>query len=92
MSRVWVVNASPLILLGKIDHVVLLSELSDKLIVPDRVVREVGARPQGERVISEVASFPGVQFEAETATSAELAAWGLGPGETQVLALAGETD
>jgi predicted nucleic acid-binding protein len=89
MSRVWVVNASPLILLGKIDHVVLLSELSDKLIVPDRVVREVGARPQGERVISEVASFPGVQFEAETATSAELAAWGLGPGETQVLALAG---
>jgi len=89
MSRVWIVNASPLILLGKIDHVVLLRELSDKLIVPDRVVREVGARPAGERVISEVASFPGVQFEAEIATSAELAAWNLGPGETQVLALAG---
>lgn len=52
MSRVWVVNASPLILLGKIDRVDLLSQLSDELIVPDVVVREVGAKPDGERIVS----------------------------------------
>lgn len=34
MSRVWVVNASPLILLGKIGHAALLRKLSDELL-PD---------------------------------------------------------
>lgn len=89
MSRVWVVNASPLILLGKIDCVDLLSQLSDELIVPDVVVREVGAKPDGERIVSEIASLPGVRFEGEVATSSEIAAWNLGRGESQVLALAG---
>ena len=88
MSRVWVVNASPLILLGKIDRVDLLSQLSDELIVPDVVVREVGAKPDGERIVSEIASLPGARFESEVATSSEIAAWNLGRGESQVLALA----
>lgn len=87
MSRVWVSNASPLILLGKIDHIPLLGELSDELIVPDVVREEVVARPEGERVISEVASLPGARFESKIAISAELTAWNLGPGESQVLAL-----
>ena len=88
MSRVWVVNASPLILLGKIDRVTLLSELSDELIVPDVVVREVGAKPGGERIISTVASLPRARFQGEIATPSEIAAWNLGRGESQVLALA----
>lgn len=87
MSRVWVVNASPLILLGKIGRVSLLSELCDELIVPDVVGREVGAKPDGEQVVAELASLPRVRFEAEIATSAELVAWNLGRGESQVLAL-----
>lgn len=88
MSRVWVVNASPLILLCKVGRVSLLSELSDELIVPELVAREVGAKPEGEHVIAELASLPGVRFEPEIATSAELMAWNLGRGESQVLALA----
>jgi predicted nucleic acid-binding protein len=87
MSRVWVVNASPLILLGKIGRVALLSELSDELIVPDVVAREIRAKPEGERIISDVASLAGVRFEAEVATSSEIAAWNLGRGESQVIAL-----
>lgn len=89
MSRVWIVNASPLILLGKIDRVALLSELSGELIVPDVVAREIGAKPEGEHIISKVASLAGVRFAAEIATSSEIAAWNLGRGESQVLALAG---
>lgn len=88
MSRVWVVNASPLILLGKVGHAALLSELSDELIVSDVVAREVGAKPEGERVVSGVASRPGVRFESEVRTPSEIAAWNLGRGESQVLALA----
>lgn len=89
MSRVWVVNASPLILLGKIGQVALLSELSDELIVPDVVAREVGAKPEGERVLGELASLPGVRVEAEVTVSSELVAWNLGPGESQVITLTG---
>lgn len=82
-------NASPLILLGKIDRVALLSELSGVLIVPTVVAREVGAKPDGERIISEVSSLPGTRFESEIATSSEIGVWNLGRGESQVLALAG---
>lgn len=88
MSKVWVVNASPLILLGKIHHIALLGKLTDELIVPSRVVQEVGRRLEGERVVAEVASLPGARFEGEIETSPELTAWNLGPGESQVLALA----
>lgn len=89
MSRVWVVNASPLILLGKIGHVALLGALSDELIVPDVVAREVGAKPEGDRVISEVASLPGARFAEGVVASSEIEAWNLGRGESQVVALAG---
>lgn len=89
MSRVWVVNASPLILLGKIGRVALLGELSDELIVPAVVAREVGAKPDGERIVSEIASLVGTRIEEDIITSPEIAAWNLGRGESQVLALAG---
>lgn len=89
MSRVWVVNASPLILLGKIGRVALLGELSDELVVPAVVAREVGAKPDGERIVSEIASLVGSRIEEDITTSPEIAAWNLGRGESQVLALAG---
>lgn len=47
MSRRWVVNASPLILLGKVDQLQLLRDLTDELIIPEGVVQEVGVRPDG---------------------------------------------
>jgi len=89
MSRVWVVNASPLILLGKIGHVALLGKLADELVVSAAVAREVANKPAGERALAEVATFPGARFEPEIAMSAELLTWNLGQGESQVLALAG---
>ena len=90
MSRRWVVNASPLILLGKIGHVALLGELSDELILPVAVAQEVGAKPEGERILAIAASLPGTRIEAEISLSTELAAWDLGRGESQVLALASD--
>lgn len=89
MSRVWVVNASPLILLGKIGRAALLGELSDEFVVPAVVAREVGAKPDGERIVSEIASLVGSRIEEDITTSPEIAAWNLGRGESQVLALAG---
>lgn len=88
MSRRWVVDASPLILLGKVGRVDLLHELCDELVVPEIVVREVGAKEEGEALIERLASLPGAIFEPEVVVASELRAWDLGRGESQVLALA----
>jgi predicted nucleic acid-binding protein len=83
-----VADASPLILLDKVGHAALLTKLCDELALPDAVVREVGVKPEGERLIAELASIPHVRIEGHIPTPAELEAWDLGPGESQVLALA----
>ncbi len=89
MNRRWVVNASPLILLGKIGHLALLSELADEILVPDAVIREVGAKSDGDRGLTEITSLSGARVEADIPVSSDVAAWSLGRGESQVIALAG---
>lgn len=88
MSRRWIVNASPLILLGKIGHIALLSELADELIVPEMVVREVERKRDGEQALVEIASLPEARVEIEVLVSSEVVAWNLGRGESQVISLA----
>ena len=87
MSRRWVVDASPLILLGKIGQVGLLHELADELVVPQAVALEVASKPEGAAVIEQVRSLQRVSIEAEVSIAHELRTWDLGPGESQVLAL-----
>ena len=41
MSDHWVCNASPLILLKRIDHLRLLTDLCDTLVIPKSVVNEI---------------------------------------------------
>ncbi len=86
MPRRWVVNASPLILLGKVDHVALLLGLSDQLIVPAAVVQEVAAKPDGQRVMSQLRASPTVHVASSRLIPREIEAWDLGPGESAVLA------
>ena len=43
----WVVNASPLILLGKIGQIGLLSALAARIAVPQAVAEAVGAGDDG---------------------------------------------
>jgi predicted nucleic acid-binding protein len=47
----WVVNASPLILLGKVEQIPLLGALAGELAVPKAVIREVSAKPDGARTV-----------------------------------------
>jgi hypothetical protein len=45
VTEVWVPNASPVIVLAKVGHLALLNELTDELLLPDAVIREVLAGP-----------------------------------------------
>ena len=83
----WVVNASPVICLAKVGRLDLLEALSDEVVVPQPVVREVLAGPVADpaRVILE--SGWGARRESAV-IPARVIEWGLGDGETSVIALA----
>ncbi len=87
MSRRWVVNASPLIPLGKTGRVAVLWDPSAQPVVPDAVDPDVAARPDGRRAIERVASFSTTQIADEIIVPPEIDAWNLGQGESQVLAM-----
>lgn len=49
MNEKWVVDASSLIVLGKLSLLHLLTHLSDELIIPNGVAREVLRGPRNDR-------------------------------------------
>ncbi len=86
MIERWVVNASPLIVLSKVGHQHLLTELADEIVVPQAVVDEINAGPIGDPARRFLASLP---FPTVTTVSDPLVlAWDLGAGETAVLSYA----
>ena len=48
MHRRWVVNASPLIVLGRINHLFLLQHLAEEIVVPAGVVNEIARGPEDD--------------------------------------------
>lgn len=83
----WVVNSSPLILLGKIERLDWLLKLSDELLIPNGVAEEIRAgvddlarrwlMREGQKYVCDVGEIPPL-----------ISAWDLGRGETEVLTYA----
>lgn len=88
MGRVFVVNASPLILLARIGRLELLGALADKVLVPRAVMDELAAGAGQDDAARAVASYGGAELIEDAEVPGRLAAWDLGPGESQVLAQA----
>lgn len=86
MPEHWVVNASPLILLAKIEHVHLLKELADQVIVPEAVLAEVNNGPSQDPARRFLAASP--LPIVPVAPHPMIAAWDLGEGEAGVLSYA----
>ena len=87
MSDLWVVNASPLIVLGKTGQLELLDQLPKEVVVPIAVADEIKAGPANDaaKVAIEAGMFRLVETHEPTP---ELAAWDLGSGETAVISYA----
>lgn len=84
-ESVWVVNASPLILLGKLGRTDLLEGLAQQILVPDAVFREVTA---GMDDAGTAASLVWAESRrvSDIPVPASILGWDLGAGESQVLA------
>ncbi len=87
MNEVWVVNASPVIVLAKVGHLQLLKELPGELLLPVPVAMEIQSGPGSDATRQALEGGWGVRVTACRIPS-ELVEWGLGPGKTAVLGVA----
>ena len=88
MTRRWVVNASPLIILGKISKIDLLVQLVDTLVIPKAVAVEIEQGCPDDPAKQWLAQ-DGVRFILETPPLSTIVAnWDLGSGESHVLSWA----
>jgi len=88
VSRRWVVNSSPLIILARISQLDLLTGLCSEIAIPEGVAQEIGrGRPDDPakawlRAEGQAFVVPAPRAEPS------LAEWDLGLGETQVISFA----
>jgi predicted nucleic acid-binding protein len=87
VAEVWVVNASPIIVLAQADALDLLTRLAVEVVVPDAVLAEVCAGPSSDPARQALERGWGVRT-AQTTVPASVLEWSLGQGESAVLATA----
>jgi predicted nucleic acid-binding protein len=86
VDKALVVNASPLILLARIERLDLLASLAKRLIVPEAVIREIQTGSDRDGTASKVNDFPSIVQVDDRPVPDRIRFWNLGVGESQVLA------
>lgn len=81
-------NASPLIYLTHVGLLEVLDEPGVSLVVPDRVLAEIGVRGATDPAVIAVGAAPWIQVVPTPPIPKEVSDWGLDPGESAVLAVA----
>jgi predicted nucleic acid-binding protein len=88
VDRTYVINASPLILFGKISRLELIASLGLNLVVPGAVVGEIEAGLDGPEVVRALDKLGNFRIVPDVVVPHSIARWELGVGESQVLAVA----
>lgn len=86
MDRALVVNASPLILLARIDRLDLLTSLTKLLVVPEAVIREIQAGSDRDGTADKIKGLASILQVGDRPVPDQIRSWDLGAGESQVLA------
>lgn len=81
----WVVNASPLICLGKLGHLGWLDRLATEIVIPSGVAHEIGNGPADDAARRWLEAVGAPHMRAVDQIDVEIAAWDLGAGESAVL-------
>ncbi len=85
MTRRFVVDSSPLILLSRISRLDLLPKLAEVVVVPRTVVGELQAK-LNDPLAQILAEHPGFRMVEDEPIPAKVVTWNLGAGETRVIA------
>lgn len=86
MAEVCVVNASPLIFLSRAGHLPLLRSVAAQVWVPRAVAEELRVRGADDVTARQLTSHPWLTIRETVNISPTIMQWGLGPGESAVLA------
>lgn len=87
MNETWILNASPVITMAKAGYLNLFDQLAANLLIPNSVSREILAAPPSDPARKALESGWGERASPREVPLAVLE-WGLGSGESGVLALA----
>ena len=88
MTRRWVVNASPVIVLSKIGRIDLLSLLCQELVIPESTAKEIQEGASSDPSVHWIRGEGKNLIAKDAPLSPEVSAWDLGAGETAVLSWA----
>ena len=88
MAERAVVNASPLIFLSRAGLIDLLQLVSSEVIVPEAVAFEIEVRGENDPAARALATTSWLVVTQTPPVPPQIQAWGLGPGESAVLAWA----
>ena len=88
MAEPAVVNASPLIFLSRAGLIYLLQLVSSEIIVPEAVHAEIEVRGHSDPTAQTLANTSWLVVTQTPTVPPQIQAWGLGPGESAVLAWA----
>lgn len=88
MVRRWVINASPIIGLTKIDRIHLLSDICDEVVIPQGVADEISLGGYADSAVSWLQQTGQIFIQAAPKLDSRIASWDLGLGESQVLSWA----
>lgn len=86
MSDVWVLNASPVILLGKIGRLDLLERLAVSAVIPNAVFLEIQAGIGEHQAVRSTVDWAVSHLTADVPIPLSIERWDLGFGESQVIA------
>jgi predicted nucleic acid-binding protein len=84
----WVINASPLIVLGKARLLNTISPLASCWIIPNGVVQEVSKKSPLEPLLAQLSEQSQIRCQSVAVIDPFVASWNLGQGESEVLTLA----
>ncbi len=85
MTRKWVINASPLILLGKISRIDLIKDLCQEIIIPKGVEHEIYAGDDSDPAKIWLRDNKSIITQDVTRIDSIVAAWDLSLGESHVI-------
>lgn len=88
MIKRWVVNASPIISLTKIDRIHLLSEICDEVVIPQGVADEINLGGYTDTAVTWLEQSGQVFIQPAPEPDSRVSSWDLGLGESQVLSWA----
>lgn len=87
MIDTWVLNASPLIALGRIQCLDLLVDLAPAILIPDQVLNEIKAGSLKDPETPGILGWAWPFRAPRVPVPDPVAGWDLGAGEAQVIAL-----